>query len=76
MTETNKIAPGDLVLVRYPVSEKTSNPAHKLDGQQFVVRVRKTINHGTAARSYYELYGAESKRGVPFAFLEDELIKL
>ena len=76
MTETNKIAPGDLVLVRYPVSEKTSNPAHKLDGQQFVVKERRTIYKGPAARAYYILFGAESKLGVPYWFLEDELIKL
>ena len=76
MIETNRIVPGDLVMVRYPTTEKTSNPAHELDGQQFVVKARKTINKGPASRSYYELYGAESKLGVPYAFLEDELIKL
>ena len=76
MIEIERIAPGDLVLVRYPASEKTSNPAHALDGQQFVVKNRKTIYKGTSTRSYYELYGAESKQGVPYAFLEDKLIKL
>ena len=76
MIEQSKIVPGDLVMVRYPTTEKTSNPAHELDGQQFVVKLRRTINHGTASRSYYELYGAESKMGIPYAFLEDELIKI
>ena len=74
-----EIKPGDLVLVSYPPSEKTNNPAHKLDGQQFVVKkkcVIKSRKNQRISRVYYELYDANSKAGVPYGFLEDELIKL
>ena len=38
MKENNKISVSDLVMVAFPVGEKTNNPAHVLDGQQFVVK--------------------------------------
>jgi len=76
MIEQSKIVPGDLVMVRYPTTEKTSNPAHELDGEQFVVKKRKVICTRPANRVYFELYGAKSKAGVPYAFLEEELIKI
>lgn len=68
----------DLVIVRYPLGEKTNNPAHKLDGEQFVVKTKRKVNaYGKGGDSYiYTLYGAESKKGVPYSFLTDELIKL
>ena len=83
MTETllsaasEKIREGDLVMVSYPVSEKTNNPAHVLDGQQFVVKKRYRPNVNKGGDVYlYELFGAESKKGKPYVFLTDELIKL
>ena len=74
--DRKSIKPGDLVLVSYPMNEQTNNPARKLDGEQFVVKKRKVICTRPANRVYFELYGAKSKAGVPYAFLDDELIKL
>ena len=67
----------DTVLVRFPIGEKTNNPAHRLNGQQFVVKKRYRPNTNKGGDTYiYELFGAESKKGVPYSFLTDELVKL
>lgn len=77
LTEDKKIRVGDLVMVTYPASEKTNNPAHRLDGQQFVVKSRRRPNISKGGDIYlFELFGAESKAGKPYTFLTDELIKL
>ena len=77
LTEDKKIRVGDLVMVAYPASEKTNNPAHRLDGQQFVVKSRRRPNVTKGGDIYlFELFGAESKAGKPYSFLTDELIKL
>lgn len=74
---SGKIREGDLVMVAYPASEKTNNPAHRLDGQQFVVKSRRRPNVTKGGDIYiFELFGAESKAGKPYTFLTDELIKL
>ena len=74
---SGKIREGDLVMVAYPASEKTNNPAHRLDGQQFVVKSRRRPNVSKGGDIYiFELFGAESKAGVNYSFLTDELIKL
>lgn len=74
---SGRIIEGDLVMVAFPMGEKTENPAHKFDGEQFVVksvhRVAESKN-GNVTRVYYELFGAKSDMGVHYAFLEDELI--
>ena len=73
----NTIKVNDIVLVRYPMGEQTNNPAHRLDGQQFVVKRKYKPNNKKGGDTYiYELFGAESKKGVPHSFLADELIKL
>lgn len=83
MTDTllaaaKSIKEGDLVMVAYPTSEKTNNPAHELDGQQFVVKTKRKPNvYKNGGDTYiYELYGATSKKGVPYSFLTDELIRI
>lgn len=76
---SGKIKEGDLVMVAYPFGEQTNNPAHALDGQEFVVKAKHKVTGlkpSRVSRNYYELYGAVSKLGMPYAFLEDELIKL
>ena len=74
---SGKIREGDLVMVAYPASEKTNNPAHRLDGQQFVLKSRRRPNVTKGGDIYiFELFGAESKAGKPYSFLTDELIKL
>lgn len=73
----NKVNIDDLVMVAYPIGEKTNNPAHKLDGEQFVVKSKRKARSDKGGDTYiYELYGASSDMGVPYAFLTDELIKL
>ena len=77
MKENNKISVSDLVMVAFPVGEKTNNPAHRLDGEQFVVKSKRKPRCNKGGDIYlYELYGAESKAGVPYTFLTDELIRL
>ena len=77
MKENNKISVNDLVMVAFPVGEKTNNPAHRLDGEQFVVKSKRKPRCNKGGDIYlYELYGAESKAGVPYTFLTDELIRL
>lgn len=75
----DRIKAGDLVLVSYTTGEQTNNPARKFNGQDFVVkrvhRVAESKN-SKVTRAYYELCGAVSNMGVPYAFLEDELIRL
>lgn len=75
LTGAKYINVDDLVMVAYPISEKTNNPAHKLDGQQFVVKLKRKLANKKGGDTYiYELYGAESKAGKPYSFLTDELI--
>lgn len=77
LSATRRINPGDLVMVAFPVGDKTNNPAHALDGEQFVVKARRKPNVTRGGDIYlYELHGAVSKAGVPYSFLTDELIKL
>ena len=64
-------------MVAYPLGEKTLNPAHRLDGEQFVVKTKRGANTNKGGDTYlYKLEGAVSSEGVPYAFLTDELIKL
>lgn len=76
---SSKIKVGDLVMVAFPVSEQTNNPARKLDGRKFTVKSVHKVNWHKSQRivkQYYELYKAKSDKGVYYGFLEDELIKL
>ena len=67
----------DIVMIAFPIGEKTNNPAHRLDGQQFVVKTKRKTKTNKGGDTYqYTLYGAESKAGVPYSFLTDELIIL
>ena len=77
LSATRRINPGDLVMVVFPVGDKTNNPAHALGGEQFVVKARRKPNVTRGGDIYlYELHGAVSKAGIPYSFLTDELIKL
>ena len=73
----NKINKDDIVLVRFPLGEQTNNPAHRLDGEQFVVKTKRKPRCNKGGDVYlYELHGAVSKAGKPYTFLTDELIRL
>lgn len=76
MSTIEKIMPGDNVLVSYPSSDGFNNPAKKLHGQEFIVKDRRRISSRGGDRTVYELYGAVSDMGVPYIFLEDELVRL
>ena len=77
LSAARNIRVGDAVMVAYPISEKTNNPAHRLDGEEFVVKTkRKPVCKKGGDIYLYELFGAASKAGVPYTFLTDELIKL
>lgn len=69
------LKPGDLVIVSYPMGEKWNNPAHKYDGETFVVKSVKSYPRVAGNyRKQYTLYGADSDAGKPYWFLPDELI--
>ena len=75
----DRIQAGDLVIVSFPVGDKTNNPSKKLNGQQFVVKLIHRVaenKNAKVTRVYYELFGAVSRKGIPYAFLEEQLIKL
>ena len=77
LSAAGRIDEGDLVMIAFPISEKTNNPAHRLDGEQFVVKTKRKPKAKKGGDIYlYELHGAKSKAGVPYSFLTDELIKL
>ena len=69
-----KILPGALVMVSCPVeNEQVNNPTRQFDGQKFTVKTKHMAN-GPMAKPQYTLYGCESEYGLPYWFLEDELI--
>ena len=73
MTEKRAhLKPGDLVMVSYPMGEKWNNPAHKYEGETFVIKER----HQPKAtwKPQFTLYGCFGKNGKPYWFLADELI--
>ena len=69
-----KILPGALVMVSYPLNEQTNNVARKFEGQEFTVKTR----HQPVATKppQFTLCGCESKYGLPYWFLEEELVVL
>ena len=69
-----KVTPGALVMVSYPLNEQTNNVARKFEGQEFTVRTR--FQPKPTAKPQFTLCGAESDEGMPYWFLEDELIVL
>ena len=69
-----KILPGALVMVSYPLNEQTNNVARKFEGREFTVRTRHQPVSTRAPQ--FTLYGCESEYGIPYWFLEDELVVL
>ena len=69
-----RILPGALVMVSYPLNEQTNNVARKFEGQEFTVKTR----HQPVATKppQFTLYGCESEYGLPYWFLEEELVVL
>lgn len=71
-----KILPGALVMVSYPMetNEQTKNVAKKFEGHEFVVKTRH--QPVPTKKPQFTLYGCESEYGLPYWFLEDELVVL
>ena len=77
MKANTRINVSDLVMVTYPYKEQTNNPAHKLNGEKFIVKTKHKPDCNKGGDIYlYTLHGAESKKGVPYSFLTEELIKI
>ena len=71
------LRPGSMVIIAYPLNERTNNPAHKLEGETMVVKSVKEYPKATSIyRRMFTLYGAVSEKGMPYWFLEDELIPI
>lgn len=64
---------GSLVRVNFKTRKQQHDPAAKLQGQAFVVKKRISKRGGTETKYVYELYGAKSKYGIPYWFMEDTL---
>lgn len=75
--ERTRLRPGSMVIVCYPMGEKWNNPAHKYEGETMVIKsVRNYPKAVGNSRKMYTLYGATSDAGMPYWFLEDELIPI
>ena len=69
--EDSMIKKGHRVMVVLPEDARKANPMlTKYNGQE--MKVVKKVLHGT--RYYYELEGAESEYGIPYAFCTEWLI--
>ena len=64
---------GSLVRVNFKARKQQHDPAAKLQGQTFVVKKRLSKRGGTETKYVYELYGAKSKYGISYWFMEDTL---
>ena len=66
---------GDRVMVSIPLNErKAHSPIAKYHGQEMKIADRITRLNGQ--KVYYELVGAESEYGIPYAFIKEWLIQL
>lgn len=77
ISNRGRIHIGTVVMVAYPINEQTNNPARKFDGQTFTVESMSTVRtrHGNTEKMF-TLDGAKSDAGLPYWFLEEELIAL
>ena len=71
---------GDSVIVRFSEKEQTKgNPVRSLNGQQFVIERVREIVYGTSGAlrgTEYYLEGVVSPYGIPYAFIEEQLVKI
>ena len=71
---------GDRVIVRLNEKAYTKgNPIKDYNGQEFTVERVREISYGTSGAlrgTEYYLEGAVSPYGVPYAFLEEHLVKI
>lgn len=71
---------GDRVIVSFNEKEQTKgNPVRDLNGQEFTIQRVREISYGTSGAlrdTEYYLEGVVSPYGIPYAFLEGNLIKV
>lgn len=66
---------GHKVMVVIPAEDRKSfAPQAQYHGQEMKIANRVKVKH--SENVYYELVGAESKYGIPYAFLREWLIQL
>lgn len=71
---------GDKVIVRFSDKEQTKgNPVRNLNGQQFEIERVREIVYGTSGAlrgTEYYLKGVASPHGIPYAFIEEQLVRI
>ena len=71
---------GDKVIVRFSDKEQTKgNPVRSLNGQQFEIERVREIVYGTSGAlrgTEYYLKGVVSPHGIPYAFIEEQLVRI
>ena len=75
------MAVGNKVLVTIAPNEQipTNSEVWKYQGQERVISRRRIIAYGRGGctrGTYYELEGVNSDMGVPFGFLEEQLVQI
>ena len=66
---------GHKVMVAIPAEDrKTFAPQAQYHGQE--LKISNRVKIGKTDKVYYELVGAESKYGIPYAFIREWLIQL
>lgn len=63
---------GHLVIVSIPPEDLPNNPVARFNGEK--MRIANRVQPKRATQPYYELVGAESRYGVPYAFIREWII--
>ena len=71
---------GDKVIVTFSEKDQTKgNPVRGLNGQEFTIERIREIVYGTSGAlrgTEYYLEGVVSPYGIPYAFIEEQLVKI
>ena len=75
-----KLRAGDKVIVRFNENDQFNHkPVQQYNGQEFTIRRVREIVYGTSGAlrgTEYYLDGVVSPYGIPYAFLEEHLVRL
>lgn len=69
------IRPGDDVMVHIPLEDRTHNE-ELMKYQGVVMPVTRRVSGFRRTKYYFELEGAVSDKGIPYAFIMDWLVKM
>ena len=71
---------GDKVIVRFSERDQTTgNPTRTLNGQEHTIARVREITYGTSGAlrgTEYYLEGVISPYGMPYAFIEEQLVRI